>query len=187
MHADAQCSDLKRCTVQCCIFLHAQLGCVSYVYDGPTLHLRFLYWGSQGFFQAMHCLRLYDDTSTFYIYLDMESHNSMIHIDVLLLFFVLICVLIVCVCECICTLQCFVFRQPCVFVCDISVFVLCTVLYLGILTSGSFLPFSATSCAGRGSALRVLTTPVALRTSRIHWLCICVVLDCFALCCTLGD
>ena len=88
------------CRVGECIFLHAQHGCVSYVYDGPTLHLRFLYWGSQGFFQAMHCLRLYDDTSTFYIYLDMESHNSMIHIDVLLLFFVLICVLIVCVYLC---------------------------------------------------------------------------------------
>ena len=99
------------CRVEKCIFLHAQLGCVSYVYDGPTLHLRFLYWGSQGFFQAMHCLRLYDDTSTFYIYLDMESHNSMIHIDVLLLFFVLICVSFVCV-----------------FVC-VSAFVLCSVLY----------------------------------------------------------
>ena len=99
------------CRVGECIFLHAQLGCVSYVYEGPTLHLRFLYWGSQGFFQAMHCLSLYDDTSTIYIYLDMESHNSMIHIDVLLLFFVLICVSFVCV-----------------FVC-VSAFVLCSVLY----------------------------------------------------------
>ena len=62
-----------------------------------------------------------------YIYLDMESHNSIIHIDVFLLFFVLICVLIVCVCECICTLQCFVFRQPCVFVCVCNVyFCICT-------------------------------------------------------------
>ena len=67
-----------------------------------------------------------------------------------------------------------IWASLCICICVYLVFVLCIVLYLGILTSGSFLPFSATSSTAAGTALRVLTTPV-----EGIWHCIALPISCY--------
>ena len=128
LHADAQCSDMKRCTVQCCADLESAFSCMlSLAASHMSTMDQLCIWGFfigalRGSFRP--CIAYASMMIHIPRYGITQFHNT--YRCVSLIFCTNLCIicLCVCVCECICTLQCFVLRQPCVFVC--VYFCICT-------------------------------------------------------------